>query len=93
MCVQNTSIKSLYNICNPLRAAVHASGWHRLDKLLPFRTKTVVVVLFGGRDEQILGVMADVVDKLLEIGFGGNRMHHEAVLRSVSRQRVQVTFE
>lgn len=92
MCVQNTSIKSLYNIWDVLHAAVRASSRHRLHKLLPLRTKAVVVVLFGSRDEQILCVVADFVDELLEIGFGGDRMHHEAVLRSVSRQGVQVTL-
>ena len=38
-------------------------------------------------------MVADTVQKLLEIGFGRDRVHHEAVLRSVSRQSIQVALE
>lgn len=38
-------------------------------------------------------MVTDVVQKLLEVGFGGNRVHHEAVLRSISRQSIQVALE
>jgi len=38
-------------------------------------------------------MVADAVQKLLKIGFGRDRVHHEAVLRPVSRQSVQVALE
>lgn len=47
-----------------------ALSWNCFRELLPLRTKLLVVILVVGRDKQILCMVADTVQKLLEIGFG-----------------------
>lgn len=79
--------------CARENVMLEMSTRNRLGKCPPTGPEFLVVVLVGCREVEILCMTTHAVDEFLDVGLRRDRVHHEAVLGSVSRQRVEVVLE